>query len=425
MTTSASDRRIFANAVLLTLGYAVVFYVFQFFIYRIGIASRLPDAENLLRWDAAWYRSVGFDGYSYAPTRQTTSGFFWLFPTVWRLLGGDALVMSAVNMVFLALGVGALAVILSPPVRDKLLWVSTPAVFFAFVPYAEALFFCLCSFCLLGISLRRQWLVAVLLFLMALTRATAVFVVPAFLAMEVMAAGRGDFLRSVLRGFAYYVLPSLLGLGVFVLLQYQATGVWFAYFRAQAECWKRIWAVPVLPLYNTGGYMTVWINALALLVCLTALIYTVILFARWFFRSEKQDRVTIVSMAYLGVALFSTLFYSPQWRPGFTDVIGTFRYTMLSPFFFVFLNRFSRVLQYKWHHFVLAVLYASAVWMAFGAYVHIREFLFFSGCTVLVVLYMFNSNPRHEWAAMLLMMLNFFLQVYFYQHFLEGITLVD
>jgi len=421
----APARKLFLNAVLLTLGYALFFYAFQLVLFRIGLFTRLPDAWNLQRWDAAWYRSVGFDGYSYASDRQTTSGFFWLFPAVWRLVGCDALVMSFINVVFLALGFGVLALIFDLSTRDKILWLSTPVIFFSFVPYAEALFFCLTCFCLLGISRRRHLLVAAMLFLMALTRATAVFVVPAFLAMEVMAGERRDFFRSLARGLVQYVLPSFLGLGLFVVLQYRQTGVWFAYFRAQAECWKRVWATPVLPLFSSGGYLTIWLNALAVFCCFTALVYVLVLFGRWLSHGVKQDRIVSVAMAYLGVALFSTLFYSPQWQAGHTDVIGTFRYTMLSPFFFGFLHSFTHNREYKWWHYVTVIIYCSAVWMAFGAYVHIREFLFFSANTLIVVLYMKSGKQREDLYWPFLLMFNFFLQVHFFQQFLIGASLVD
>ncbi|MBX2907106.1 MAG: hypothetical protein KF744_13760 [Taibaiella sp.] len=425
MTETVPERRVFGTAVLLTLGYAAFFFVIQFFIYRIGLVQNFPDASTIQRWDSSWYKSVGFDGYSYSPTRQTTSGFFWLFPAVWSLLGCDALVISIVNILFLALGFGALAVIFRLPARVQLLWLSTPAVFFAFVPYAEALFFCLSCFCLLGIFRRRLWLASTMLFLMALTRATAVFVIPAFLAMEVMANSRREIIKSLLRGVWYFVLPSLLGLAAFVLIQYSATGVWFAYFKAQAECWKRVWATPVFPLFSSGGYLTFWLNALAVFVCLTAFIYVIVVLIGWIRKNAIQERLLTVSMAYLGVALLSTLFYSPQWSPGHTDVIGTFRYTMLSPFFFVFLHHFGQARDYKWYHYFVVVLYASSVWMAFGAYFHIREFLFFTVNTLFIIFYMLDSRRGAEWPGQLLLVANFLLQVSFFQQFLVGVSLVD
>jgi hypothetical protein len=243
--------------------------------------------------------------------------------------------------------------------------------------------------------------------------------------MEVLSGSRKDIPRNVGRYLLLYILPSAVGLATFVLIQYQATGVWFAYFIAQSTFWRRIYSTPILPFYNGVGYHTVLLNALAIFSCVTAFIMLIFRITKWLARGEQQDKVLVVSLAYLTTTLFSSLFYSPLWLNGATDVIGTFRYTMMTPFFYVFLNHVTRNTTFKWQHYVVVFLFATGVWMAFGAYVHLQELLFFSFNTVVILLFMACSNRKPGWPTIALTLINFLFQMLLFQHFISRTSLVD
>jgi len=423
--TSTLNRKDLINTFLLVVGYGAVFYGLQFFLYRTGLFAHYPDADNLVSWDANWYQSIARHGYGYSDRGQSNSGFFYLFAAIWGITGLDGLGISCLNLLFFAAAFSVLAGMFRLNLKEKMLWLSMPAVFFAFIPYAEALFFLLATLCLLGIREQRKWLIMVSLFLLSLTRATAIFVIPAFLCMELAGSARKDLLKSLVRYLWLYVLPSLAGLGAFVLIQYRATGMWFAYFIAQATFWRRVYTVPVLPFYNGVGNHTLWLNSLAMFVCLTAFILLLVVMVRWLAKDRQADKVLVVSLGYLTMTLFSALFYSPLWNYNRTDIIGNFRYVMMTPFFYVLVNHFTRELQYKWYHYVLVFVYASGAWMAFGAYEHILQFLFFTFNTVIVLFYMGTSSKKVEWPAIALIAINVFFQLHLFQFFISRITLVD
>jgi hypothetical protein len=309
--------------------------------------------------------------------------------------------------------------------REQWLWLSMPAVFFAFVPYSEALFFMLSAVCLLGIKEQNRWLIWISLFLLSLTRATAIFVIPAFLVMEVMGSRRAEIGQALVRYISLYILPSVAGLTLFVLIQYRATGVWFAYFKTQSTFWRRFFTEPVFPLQNGTGDSTVWLNALAIFFCLAAFIFIVGVIVQWLADDKPKNKVLILSACYLSMTLGTSLFYSPQWVTGKTDMMGTFRYAMMTPFFYVFLHHFTWVVQYKWYHFLLVILLANTVWMAFGAYLHLSQFLFYTGNTIMILCYMLYAKAKPGWPAILLTSVNFFMQVHLFQQYLSGTRLVD
>lgn len=425
LPTHTLHKKELLQTFLMVMVYGLSFYALQIVLYRSGLFAHYPTHDDLVSWDAGWYRSIARSGYAFNSTGQSNSGFYYLFAAIWGLTGFNGVAMSILNMAFFATGFSILSGMFQLQTREKMLWLSMPAVFFAFVPYAEALFFLLSTLCLYGIASQKKGFIIAGLFLLSLTRATAIFVIPAFLCMELLGGSRKEIPRNLLRYLGLYILPSLAGLATFVFIQYRATGVWFAYFIAQSTFWKRIYAAPIFPLYNSVGYHTFLLNALALFTCLTAFITLMVFAVRWLGRQQQQNKVLVVSLAYLTMNLFSSLFYSPQWFEGLTDVIGSFRYVMMTPFFYVFLNYFSRQLEYRWQHYILAVLYATAVWMAFGAYVHLQELLFFTFNTVLIVLFMLSGKSKAEWATIALTVINFLFQMLLFQFFIGRTSLVD
>ncbi len=63
--------------------------------------------------------------------------------------------------------------------------------------------------------------------------------------------------------------------------------------------------------------------------------------------------------------------------------------------------------------------------MAFGAYVHLQELLFFTFNTVLIVFYMISSNSKLEWPVIALTIINFLFQLMLFQFFIGRTSLVD
>src|SRR5262249_51191537 len=118
---------------LLAVGYALFFYCFQFFIYKSGFAKNMPDAQNIMHWDCGWYRDLAKYGYEFSWQHSSTSGFFILFPLIWKIIGLNVWGICFLNILFFATGFSILTSMFRLSVADKLLWLSVPTVYFAFI----------------------------------------------------------------------------------------------------------------------------------------------------------------------------------------------------------------------------------------------------------------------------------------------------
>lgn len=191
-------------------------------------------ASAWVQWDAKWYLEIARDFY----TRSTVEGpvfcpcdptaatrFFPLYPLLVRVLGtvlGGHLLLAGIvvsNLCLLAALVGVALLVRhefpgSSPVNSLVLVVAYPLGFVLATTYSEALFLALATFCLL-FTRRGQWRVAAgLAFLAALTRPSAIVLVPVLaweFARQVAQSGGWARRRPLLR-------PRTLFDGALVLL---------------------------------------------------------------------------------------------------------------------------------------------------------------------------------------------------------------
>ncbi len=416
------NRKEATQTFLLAVGYALFFYCTQFFLYKAGLVRILPDTQNLLHWDCSWYRDIATNGYEFSGEHSSNSGFFILFPLVWKLVGVHVWGICLLNILFFAAGFSVLTSMFRLSVTDKLLWLSVPTVYFAFIPYTEALFFFLCSLMLYGMHTRNNRLIMGSLFLLSLTRVVVVFVMPGLLAMCLMEDDRKHWLKSLLRFSWLYLLPGMLGLGAFIVYQYTQTHVWFAYFIQQQKFWRHeFYGLPGLPWQVLGGNALAGISALAVFADLAALICILYMGIRWLAKNVRPTNPLLVpSTMYLFLVLYFTAFYSPSYGGNMTrtDSMGIFRYSMMSPFFYVFLQHFTTQRQYRWQHYLAAFLLVNVAYLSFGSYLHLQSMLFFNFNTILVFLFMRNAQDNK--LSALAIALNFLMQVQLFQLFIDN-----
>src|SRR5258708_5987458 len=105
----------FFKSFIVVILYALSFFALQHLLFRIGIIHHLPDSSNLLHWDARWYHSVAEKGYEFDINKQSNSGFFCLFPAVWRLSHLGVYGICTLNLILFAIGTGLLAVLCKLP----------------------------------------------------------------------------------------------------------------------------------------------------------------------------------------------------------------------------------------------------------------------------------------------------------------------
>lgn len=233
-------------------------------VYKLELLSSFItkiEPYYLKEWDAYWYGSIAEHGYLYDEAKPSNSGFFPLFPYTWRLLW--KLTKASVQGVCLFNGMLFLAGMLVLRKAFNFSWmyflvfISIPSNMFMYVPYTEAIFFFFSTLLLVGLRTNNAYLVAAGLFFASLTKATALFFLPAILCMEIL---NFESLWQCVKRTAAYAFFPLLGLFSVILFQYKATGVWFAYYRTQAHFWKRTFHVPEFPLTTWGGPRVLWLD---------------------------------------------------------------------------------------------------------------------------------------------------------------------
>lgn len=413
-------QKSFANTFLLVVLYAVGFYGLQFFLFETGLVKFIPDALNLRKWDAGWYHTLSETGYTYDVGAPNNLVFFPLFPLIWHIAHVGVWGMSVLNTLFFATGFSILCSMYKPDTQNKVLWLSLPCVYFVFIPYTEALFFLLGTIAFYGIKNKKKLMVWVALFLLSLTRPTGVLLGPAFLAMSLISNSNKTWHKSLLT-YLTYLLPMALGMFLFFWYEYTVSGKWFVFFEIEKIWWGHTFNWPVLPFGNHYNYTLTWISAAAMFVSFFSLLFLFYRFIRWLVKNETIDEVLALSCGYLIMSMMVIILYNPAWGAPSTNIAGIFRYTLMTPFFFVFLDHFTNKVQYTWKNYLLIFFIATIVWLSFGAYVHIQHFLYFQCVTLLIFAYMLHANKKLQWPILILAALNVFFQVQYFQQFIGDI----
>ncbi len=423
--TLSNSRRDTINTFLLALGFGLFIYCFQLFLVKIGFITILPDDKTLNQWDAGCFIDYVKNGYTYADPIFNNTGIFFLFPWIWRLLHVGAVGISIVNYLFFAFGFTLLAKIYKISTMEKLVWLSIPTVYIMYIPYSEALFFLLMTIAFYGINTKNIWLIWIGLFLAALTRATAIFLLPALLIMELLGNFNNAWHKLFLNYLFFYALPILSGLAFFVWYQHHVTGVWFVYFIQQQKTEGHIFNMPIMPLSSMEGPRMLWISALAVFCCFISIIVLgKKIFHRLFKNAIEVDKLLVLSLVFLGITLYKTVFYNPIWRTGTTLTIGINRYVFATPFFYIFLHHFTnRYNPYKAIDYITIFIICNIVWLSCGSYLHIQNFIFFNFLTLIVFTYMLMANKKFDLPPIWAVAMNLLFQITMFQQYLSGLYL--
>lgn len=410
----------FLQAIIFAFCYGIVFYVMQIFLVKTGIFNHAVSADNLMVWDVNFYASIKENGYN---TESDNTGFFILFPLIWRITHFGVWGISLLNILFFSTGYAVLMTTLGE--RNKTFWLlclTLPSVYFAFLPYSEALFFFLGALSIYAIKTKKNGLIWASLFLISMVRATTAFLLPALLVMELFMHPPKEFLKGIWAFLYKYAFPSLSGLFVFVLWQYMETGICSAYFKKQAEHWGHTFSWPTLPFYNieNGDIRYHWLSALALFIDLLALCWLIVQLYRWFKGKNLKDGILIYSMGYLALVLIFILCMNPKYEDGFTRVMGANRYTLITPFCFCFLH-YAYKTTFTWKTVLMIVIAANIFFSMFRAFEDLSKFVIVGFMpTVLILLFLTRSKfgQQTNLATILIIAFNFIIQLHFFQQFI-------
>lgn len=410
------------KAFLFALIYGVCFYMFQLFLFQRDMVKTLPYVGNLNIYDAGWYKMIAQNGYEFKNNGASNSGFYILFPMVWKLTDTSEHGIAFLNIVLLSIGFAFFCRMFSLSQKDKFIWLTTPSLYFAFIPYSEALFVMLMMLSLWVIYKRRIYLGWLLLFLVSLVRPVSMILLPGFLIMQLITNPREKILRSIGHYLYKFALPLIAGQAFFIWYQHAKTGVWFAYIIMQQKNWGHVFAWPTLPFNSMYGMKLLWLNALAMFLGFFSLLLLIVAGVKWLFKNiVAQDWLLIISCLYLTAVFFITILFNPLWGINTTNVYDIHRYAFVSPFFWIFLYKYTVARTYAIKDYVGILLLTNAFWLLFASYASWSYTLYFNGSTLLILLYMAYSNKKAEWAAMAIAAINVFIQVCMMQFFMDSV----
>lgn len=408
----------FVKAFLFAICYGAFFYAIQFFLVQIEMFAIEPSSANLKSWDVGFYDSIRQSGYD---AHSDNTGFFILFPFLWKISGLGVWGITILNMLFFALGFAFLMRTIDE--EDPVFWLlalTLPSVYFAFLPYTESLFFLLGSLILYSIKAEKYWLLWFSLLFISLVRATGVFLLPAFIAMELLSNPAKLCWKSLQKILFVYATPMMFGLGVFLCWQYAETGIWFAYFKKQADHWGHTFALPTLPFSNieNGTVRYHWLSAIAMLVDAVALIFLIWRGVLWLKNKVSDNKILLLSAGYLTMVLMSLLFLNPHYGC-MTNIMGANRYTIITPFFFVFIHSLYKQKYAVWQ--ILCVfVFISVFWYLFGAYDGMRKYIAIAMINnlLIVAFILFSTYKKYHWLVIPIIAVNFFVQLHMFQQFI-------
>jgi hypothetical protein len=227
--------------------------------------------DGWVHWDGRHYIAIASTGYQFEGQRWPNMAFFPLYPILIRLaapLVGYNYTIAALLVAQLAF-LGALLLLYDLVARDfgrdiayrsVLLLLIVPTSFFFAAPYSESLALAMLVGAIWALRRERWWLAGLAGFLLALTRLPGVLIAPIIgLAYLRQIGWRWRAIRSP----ALAALLPPLGLGLFMLYQWQRFGTPFAFMIAQRQ-WKN-WLSPpwVIPerLFKALTDLPSWPNA--------------------------------------------------------------------------------------------------------------------------------------------------------------------
>ncbi len=399
-----------------------------FILHLLGLAPKFPSNENLLNWDAAWYSSIKEDGYSFTPNAQSNTGFFPLFPMLWKVLHLSAIGISVLNAILFAIGSSLMAIALNKTWKEMLVIVCLPSLFFFYIPYSEALFYLMGAMVLLGLHKNLMWLFYIALFLSCMVRPVLFFFIPAIIVV---------FLLKRNSGFGWVkLLISVSIIGAATALSFFIVGSssndFFAYTKSQIGNWDHSFSLPGFPLTTWRGYRMLWLDGLALFIL--GLIGLVIVKLLKFEAANIKRGTSYLNPAeiFASIGLIMSLFYVVFFHleeDGRTSLMSLNRYVFCSPLLhFLILSYFGKMsLSKKGMIIPISAGILSIVLLGFP-YTHVvgleysKSLLFLGGCLIMWLgYYVVTLKHKNQMIySLIFYAFNIALQLYLFQSFLKG-----
>jgi hypothetical protein len=348
-------------------GHLAALIIFHYFFSFLEFFNQVPDYITLSKWDALWYKSIADTGYKYVAGMQSNIAFFPLFSLLWKFLQVSAFGISLVNLMLLLISFVLLYNLyhLKPP--KLLLLLSTPSLFFCFVPYSEALFFFCTTFLFIGFEKKNIYIIALALFFACMTRAASMLFIPIilfcfFLQLDQNKKNNLNQLWNAI--LLIFICIASIMLSCFI--QYLDTGAFFATFGAQ-KAWGKELGLPSFYLNTWGEIQIVWLDGLAFLIGGISIITCVALVIRKLKNFNKKVNLSLsFTLGYFSIITLVLLFYGAKNEQGQTILFSFNRFIFATSFFCVFLIYSLRLFKISFKNISIFSILSILVWGSFN-----------------------------------------------------------
>lgn len=314
--------------------------------YQINLVSKPYNElsnENFLNWDASIFKCIS--ERSYTPEEKcygkVRAAFFPLFPFLWKFTHLSPMGIAGLNYLLFILSISILTILFIKGSNYKkaslfAILITLPTAIIFYIPYSEALFLLTMTITVVGILRNRYGLYFAGIVLMALVRPATVFVMLAFLAVELVLFMRhGRFSKFVWSSF-HRTFPFLIGYFVAAFVQYTSSGSWRSFLDSQQYWQGGLQKISSISDWSVEGF---GMNSFAIFfIGIPSLVLVIYLFLNagnrrrnWFHptANNKTDYIFLVSVFYLTGIFIFTLFTSGG------NLHSFFRFTLASPPFYI------------------------------------------------------------------------------------------
>lgn len=334
------------------------------------------------------------NGYDYS-----RSAFFPLFPAIWKITALAPFGISMVNGIFFLFSCSLLAKDLKLTIPQLVSFLAIPSFVFMFLPYSESFLFLFAVIFYLSLKRERLWLGCLALFLMSVTKPTASIFLPAILIAEYL--GQTD-LKSIYRRTFFFTMSVIAGNVLVFYVQFLALGEWLTFFEAQAEWGNRL-SVPVIPLTTWNHPHVIWIDSVALWICILSAVLVCYLTWRRIVKGLTFSRTLSYAVLYLaGTGFFVLLF-----RGG--HLFSLNRFVFATPFVVIATMECKK--QFKMESSIRVVIGLAISFLVFsllfGCFLHIRLLMLYTLLAIIVGLWfnLYFNRSKKIWAALLILVM--------------------
>ncbi len=278
-----------------------IFAISRVLIFLIGSLSslvithgkffyRFPPPDSVIslfnKWDSGWYLNIAENGYFYIPGKESSIGFFPLYPLLIRIfswiflspeltgfiISNTALLLASIYLFKLInLDYGP-----DTAIKTVFFMLVSPVSFFFSIIYSEGLFVFL-AITAMYYARQKKWMVAGILgFFLSLTRIPGVLIfIP--LILEYLDLDFKSFKpKSKIKGDIFYLALVPAGLFLFLFYGYAAFGDALVYFHSKSAWHLQLGSFSSTfksVKYYSSFYNDIFIGALVLAIFLIGNLY--------------------------------------------------------------------------------------------------------------------------------------------------------